>query len=358
MASKPVPQDTIDEAIRLYNIHRSTVVVGRMMNVDDRTVGRWMAKAGVRADGHKRHPSPIPVGAHVPPSDMTAEEIIATREVAFNRKMAAKDGKAWREIHINTSDPVVIIFFGDPHLDDDGANWPLLREHIELAQLPNVYGVNIGDTTNNWVGRLMRLYANQDLGVDSARKLAKWFLCEAGINWFCWIFGNHDAWNEGNEILSLMNTDGIVMEDWQARVTATFPTGMKVPIWISHNFPGNSQWNLLHGPMKAAKMRGGAAIYACGHTHTWAMHHEEMPETGDIYWAIRSRGYKFMDSYANVNMFPEFRHGASIAAVIDPRAKTPTGSVVCFTDPAQAVKYQRALKLDYDSPPVRKRASR
>src|SRR3546814_1021767 len=49
--------------------------------------------------------------------------------------------------------PYGIIAFGDTHLDDDGANIPLLRQHLEIASRPGVYGLNIGDSTNNWVGR-------------------------------------------------------------------------------------------------------------------------------------------------------------------------------------------------------------
>ena len=340
MSARKVPQSLIDEASRLYAVSHSINIVARQMGVDNSTISRYLRKAGIECNGHfRREIDPQPL----PSANLDVHEIIAFREKQFEQKQIFKQQNKWREIKINTTDPVVLIFFGDPHLDDDGMNWPLLKEHIALSKLPNVYGINVGDTTNNWAGKLVRLYAHQDLGVESARKLAKWFLCEAGIKWFCWIFGNHDQWADGGTILELMNTEGVVMEDWQARVTAIFPTGLKVPIWIAHNFPGNSQWNLLHGPMKAAKMRGGAAIYACGDLHTWGLHHEELPDTGEIFWAIRSRGYKYIDHYAHTRGFPQLQHGASIAAVIDPQASTPIESVVCFADPAKAVQYQKAI---------------
>jgi len=58
---------------------------------------------------------------------------------------------------------MALLIFGDPHLDDNYCNWDVLTEHIDIAAShPRIFGMNIGDSHNNWVGRLMRLYAEQD----------------------------------------------------------------------------------------------------------------------------------------------------------------------------------------------------
>jgi len=345
MASRPVPAEQLAEAADIYRETRSVTETAKKLGKSERTIRRWLDIRQGHSQGPggqfqpatpKPQPSPLP-------EDWGAEEILEYKEKAFERKYAIKNAKKWREIHIPTKKPIVILFIGDPHVDDDGCNWPLLRQHIELAKLPNVYSVNIGDTTNNWSGRLERLYSYQESSVATAHKLAKWFMCEAGITWLCWIFGNHDQWGHGAEILNAMNTDGIVMEDWQARITVTFETGFELPIWIAHDFPGHSMWNSMHGALKAAKMRGGAKIYACGHKHTWAVQHEEAPDNGEVTWLLRARGYKYMDHYADTRMYPQGKYGATIAAVIDPNASDAVVAIQCFADPAAAIAYQRAI---------------
>ena len=46
-----------------------------------------------------------------------------------------------------------------------------------------MYAANIGDTVDNWGGTLTRLYADNDVSRQTERRLACWFLEEAGIPW-------------------------------------------------------------------------------------------------------------------------------------------------------------------------------
>ena len=68
-----------------------------------------------------------------------------------------------------------------------------MRDADLMAKTPGVYAVNIGDTTDNWGGRLIRLYAENDVSRQTERKLARWFLQESGIRWLVWLHGNHDT---------------------------------------------------------------------------------------------------------------------------------------------------------------------
>lgn len=276
-----------------------------------------------------------------PDDDIPAGELIEIMTRRAEKRLANAASRRWQAIKVHTSDPIVLAFVGDPHLDDDGCDWPTLRKHIELMKLPGVYSVNVGDSSNNWSGRLAHLYAKQETSVKTARKLIKWFLHESGIAWLVWVMGNHDEWASGSDIIRLMNTNAIVMEDWSAKFTVEFGNGAAVPVWVAHDFPGHSQWNKLHGPMKAAAMRGGAGIYACGHKHVAAMHWEPIEDHGGSFIVLRAKGYKQLDSYAVRIGHDPTDEGQTMAVVIDPRGETP--ALEAFKCLRAAVTYRNAI---------------
>jgi hypothetical protein len=280
-----------------------------------------------------------------PDDDIPIEEIIAHQEKQFRKKFDHHRAKKWFPIKVRMDGPIGLSFFGDPHIDDDGCNWPLLRRDCEIhRKTPALFGVNIGDTTNNWVGRLMRLFANQNMGQSRARKLAKWLLPESGVTWLAWLIGNHDAWNEGDAILRAMGGHLVPMEDWQAQFKLVFPNGRECRIWAAHDFPGHSQWNSLHGPQKAAHTKDWAHVYACGHKHNWAAHQEESASKEFVYWLLRARGYKFFDSHSEHLGHASQQEGAAITAVINPDASNMAGLVQAFADMEAAADYLTFLR--------------
>ncbi len=98
-------------------------------------------------------------------------------------------------------------------------------------------------------------------------------------------------------------------------------------------------WNLLHSNQRAATMTADAHIYASGHLHNWAIHQEENAHREFIFWLVRSRGYKYIDQYADRLGHAQQQHGATICAVIDPQADSETRFVQCFADLAEAADY-------------------
>lgn len=270
-----------------------------------------------------------------PDDDLPVEDLIERMERRYEKRHDAHQARQWFPVKVSVEGPVGILWFGDPHVDDDGCNWPLLRRHVELAKQPGIFGANIGDTTNNWAGRLARLFANQETSQKTARKLARWFLTESGIDWLLWLLGNHDAWGDGSDILRLMNAQAIPMEDWQARFRLVFPNGREARIHAAHNFPGNSMWNTLHGPQRAAHTKAEAHLYVAGHTHNWALHQEESASREFTYWLARARGYKHLDSYAENLGHVSQKEGAAILSVFDPDATSMTGFLTCFADPEE-----------------------
>ena len=76
------------------------------------------------------------------------------------------------EIKIKSNKPIGVAFVGDPHVDNNGCNWPLLRRDIAIMRdTPGMFAVNIGDVTDNWAGRLVRLYADQEM---SKKRRGSW----------------------------------------------------------------------------------------------------------------------------------------------------------------------------------------
>lgn len=242
--------------------------------------------------------------------------------------------------------PYALMFFGDPHVDDNGCNWDLLRAHAKLAaETEALFAVNIGDTTNNWSGRLARLWANQDASAKTARRYAKWLLGESGIPWFLWLHGNHDLW-EGPVSAAwfdairphFVEMEHLAMEDWQAKVTLVSPCGFEFRLWAAHNFKGHSLWNNLHGLERAAQMQDWAHLYVAGHHHDCGLRQGENAHRRFAYWLMRVRGYKWNDDYADQHGFGEHQFGAAGLAVIDPKADRPN-AVQCFLDPFEGVEF-------------------
>ena len=321
------------EAVANYGSNRAAA---RALGVDPNTIRNRLAKekatAAVKIPTIKNRNVPI------------ATVIKRLAQGVANDDANARDRK-WFRVHVNDAKPIGLMWFGDPHLGTHTA-WDTLSKHVALcATTPGMYGANIGDTTNNWVGRLTRLYADEDISRQTERRLAKWFLAESGVTWLAWLMGNHDEWEHGAEILRLMDIHNRVpMLDWEAKFEIVFKGKNKVRVHAAHDFPGNSMWNITHAPARAPRMLGtDADLYVCGHRHDWGIQQFEQTERGKCPLAIRVRGYKKHDPYARRHGYQQAEHGASILTIIDPAASTP-GRVTAFVDIEQGVKVLKALR--------------
>lgn len=289
----------------------------------------------------------VPTADELPPGDIDIEEVIALQEKRFVARKANADAKRWRKFHVPISGPYALMFVGDPHVDDNGCNWPLLKAHCKLAaETEGVYAINIGDSTNNWSGRLARLWAEQDTSASTAKAMASWLLNKSGMPWFMWLHGNHDMWDGpvGAAWFEAKKPHYVSMEDWQAKFTLVSPNGHELRVWAAHNFKGNSIWNNMHGLERAAQMQDWAQLYVAGHHHDVGLRQGENPHRNFCYWLARARGYKFIDHYADLHGFGHHQHGASVLAVIDPAADKPN-AVQCFLDPfegAEFLKWKRS----------------
>lgn len=289
--------------------------------------------------------SAAPQMPELPDPDLPVDEVIQHLCNRFERRAARNKAERWMRIKMPDNRPFGVCFWGDPHLDNPGTNWPLLRHHAEIAsKTEGMYSACVGDLVDNWVGRLMRLYADSDIPVSTGWRLVEWFFKEAGLDWLITVLGNHDNWNQGGQIIKAVAQNKVHVSDSDARFVLEAPNGVSWPVWVRHDFPGNSMWNTLHGMTKAAHMKESAALYICGHLHNWALHEEESASRGNVYWLARARGYKYLDQHATVLGHESQEYGASIVAICNPTAERLPGRMRCFPDVEEAADYLTYLR--------------
>lgn len=290
----------------------------------------------------KRHgagPKSIPMELPVFPDEgMEAEQILDHLEKKFSKAWDLHQAKHWFPIKVREKRPVAITWFGDPHLGSDGCNVALLRRDVKIVgQTEGMYGANLGDTTDNWGGRLTRLYAENDMSRPTERKLATWFL--DSVPWVLWLEGNHDHMDGAfTAHMRAINANHVPMIDWRARFRLVFPNGREVRIDAAHDHKGHSLWNELHGQDRASLIDEHADLFMAGHRHDWAIKQKELP-TGRVATLARARGYKFVDDFATKHGFHQKHNGASIVTVIDPEPRSACELVRAFADVEEGADY-------------------
>lgn len=308
-------------------------------NISD--MGRLERSAGRRIDWELSAPPSAPRfdPPAIPADDVPVEQLIEQLSERFERRAENAEAKRWMRFALKDAGPYLLAFVGDPHLDDNGCNWPLLRRDVALMGTPHVHGVMLGDVTNNWSGKLQKLYAHQDVTRDRAWKLAEWYF--RAVPWLMLLKGNHDIWSQFHgqgDPLDWMARGSAALEDWSAKFEVAAGEHV-VRIWASHDFKGTSIYNPLHGPMRAAKFSSGDAdILAAGHQHHWEIYSgEDADKSIKPHWLIRARGYKFIDPHADRHQYASQQHGAVIAVVVDPSRSGPA-AIQCYADLAEAVE--------------------
>lgn len=285
----------------------------------------------------------IPIIEHplLPDSDEPIEDLIDKLDKVTTRRRVASQAKDWRTIRVRGSGPVGIANMGDPHLDNEGCNWALLRRDIKIIQeTEGLFAGNVGDSLDNWNGRLLKLKGNTSVTDANAWRLAEWFFAQLGDKLLYWLLGNHDAWGDGAHIFQALGKRIIKIDDWQCRFILEFDNRLRIPVWAAHSFKGSSIYNKLHGAERADLFsRGAARLYISGHHHEWACTEEECPERKITYWKLKARGYKFVDTYAeNLQFFPQ-ESGATVTAIIDPDARHEAQLIRCFPDLEEAADF-------------------
>ena len=288
--------------------------------------------------------------------ELPIERLIEIRKEQYKARSDYEETRKLLECKVKIPGPIGIHFFGDPHVDDDGTDIFALERDCEIIRATEgLYGANVGDTTNNWVGRLARLYAEQSTTASQAWQLAEWFLrmcmpegtpaSEIKKYWLFMIAGNHDMWSgAGDPIKWITKQSDTVYESSEVRINLVFPNGREVRVNARHDFKGHSQWNPAHGSMKAAQMGFRDHILINGHRHVSGYGCVKDPSNGVLSHCIQVASYKVYDRFAREKGFPDQHISPSVTAIIDPEAKSEKSLVHVIWDSEQAADYLTWLR--------------
>ena len=284
-----------------------------------------------------------------PSGDASAEELLERRKRDFARLRANKEAKRLTRVDIALGGPVGIAHFGDPHVDDDGTDIGLIEEHVSIVnKTEGMFGANLGDIQNNWIGRLARLYGEQSTSHSDAWVLTEWLV--SSVHWLYLVGGNHDCWSGvGDPLKWIARQSGNVLDYHGVRLNLCFPNGKQVRVNARHDFTGHSMWNPTHGPMKAIQGGWRDHILTCGHKHVSFIGGPlKDPATGLLSWAIRCAGYKTFDRYAEEKGLPDQNSFASCVTIIDPQYADDDARLITVipdvAEGAEFLKWKRKKK--------------
>jgi hypothetical protein len=251
----------------------------------------------------------------------SAEELIEVLKLRHARRKAHEDAAKLRKVQIHMPGPIALAWFGDPHVDDPGCAWGDLERDVRICRdTPGVIANDVGDDSNNWVGRLMKLYADQEVTSKQALKLIEWLM--TSLPWLLRVGGNHDGWNtekgDPAEVMHrLLKLPG-VLESHGARLQLNLPAGPSLTMHVRHDFPGGSQFNPAHAMVRETLFGYRDHLMACGHRHTAGYIPVWHNDPRRLCHGFRIGTYKDFDKYTKEKHFPEGNWARSMAAVVDP----------------------------------------
>lgn len=265
------------------------------------------------------------------------EELIEQRKRVYELKKRAEDVKAVR-VRVNLPGPIGVLHFGDPHVDDDGTDIETLIHHTDLVRkTEGLFGGNVGDTRNNWVGRLARLWAEQGTSAAEAAQLLEWFVRR--VDWLYLIGGNHDVWSGSDDPIQWIQKErGAIYTPSECRLDLRFPNGRNCIINARHDFSGHSMWNPAHGVGRAVQQGNWDDIAICGHRHVSGYMPLVSPD-GRVCHAIQVSSYKRVDRYAKEKGFRNQTIEPAVVTIIDPDATDPARFVTVFLSVEEGVDY-------------------
>lgn len=335
---------------------------------DGQRVGRkWLAantplsnhRARVLARQMRRHPDSLLGATRAPTARTETLEVapvddaeVPIGELIEARVRASERHAKKQQIHQRSvtleARPFGLAILGDPHVDNEGCDWGLLHEHVEMIRASEgVFAACVGDMQDNWIGRLQRLYAKTSCAASDGWRLSKWLL--ESLQWIALVSGNHDGWAHapGHDPLAWITRD--------AKVSCYAPHGIRITIgfrdrpdlepliWIlRHDFKGRSWYHPTHGPHKEATLDGRAHLLTAGHIHQWGVLRTEQRHER-VTTSLRIRGYKRGDDHARALGFYEQHHGAMCLVVVDPERDGP-GRVSVWWDLEQGLEYLAMLR--------------
>lgn len=284
--------------------------------------------------------------APVPSTARPIDQLLQDRIEEFERYKAHYEATNLLPVRVNIDGPVGIAHFGDPHIDDPGTDIAAIKDAVETVRTTaGMFACNVGDTTNNWTGRLAKLYAEQSTTSEEAWVLAEWLF--SACPWLYVIGGNHDLWSgSGDPLKWIAKQARVPYGPSQVRLNLCFPNKREVRVNLRHDHPGHSQWNAAHGPAKAAQLGWTDHILTCGHTHQSGYNVVRDEMTGTLSHCLRVCSFKRYDRYARERGFNLRSIEPVVVTVIDPDAQSEAELVTVFLSLHSAARYLTLLRRE------------
>lgn len=294
----------------------------------------------------------------LPSSSRSIDELVRDRLETSRKAKEADDARDLIAIPVNIEGPFGLLIFGDPHVDADGCDFETLAAHRQIAiEHPYILAGNIGDVSNNWVGRLGRLYGEQNVTAREAWKLVEWLI--SPIQWLFLIAGNHDLWSGAGDPLEwIARQADSLYEPHGVRIQLIHPCGAKTRIHARHDFPGRSIYHVMHGPKRETYFGQRDHLIVAGHLHVGGDEGMVMPD-GVCAQLVRVSGFKVVDHYAHQLGLKKVPIHPSALIIIDPR-EPETSRARCWCAPTvdHGVKFLNALRSEYEAECSGKREKR
>lgn len=321
MPAPPRPDSILQEAIDAMDACGTKTLAAQKLGIPRTTLQERLREAmakGFEPRGTMEKPVREFEFPTLPDKDIDIEALVAHRIRQFQQRKCYEDARRLIKVRVTIPGPIAIWHFGDPHIDDDGTDLAAIKRDTEtIRTTPGLFGANVGDTTNNWTGRLARLWAQQSTSHKQAWALAEWFIRR--VDWLYLIGGNHDAWSGDGDPLTWIQRGGSApYMSSEVRLELTFPNGNTCRINARHDFSGHSQYNPVHGPMKATMFGVRDHIAVAGHKHIGGHGVLKNPDDGSLCHSYLVAGYKVFDRYALEKGFRDQHISPGVLTIINP----------------------------------------
>jgi hypothetical protein len=272
-----------------------------------------------------------------------AETLIGHLKARNEIRRAHAEASQLQNVRVNMDGPIGLAFFGDPHVDNPGCDWIDLERDVNICKnTEGLFAINLGDSRDNWVGRLMGLYANHEVTAKQALTLIEWLF--TSLPWLVTVLGNHDRWGQEHgdaaQIMHRLRQLPGLCEGHGVRLKMHLPAGCDFTVHVRHDFPGGSQFNPAHALVRETLFGYRDHILACGHRHSTGYIPIWHNDPARLCHGFRVGTYKVGDEYAKEKGFKELNWAKSMAAVIDPEyAHDPVRYIKPFFSLEEAAEY-------------------
>lgn len=258
------------------------------------------------------------------PSEVDVDEVVSRRKSEYERRHDNRKAKQTFKRRIKTTGPFGILVMGDPHNDDPACDLDQCDADQDIAaETDGMYLACVGDITNNWSGRLIKLYANQSTTSTEAVALTERFLTRVPPEkWLVVIGGNHESMTVHDPLALLCKQAGVFYVPNRLRMTLQCGQDGNTERRIAwaHGFNGKSMWNPAHGVGREGQLGVRDHVLIGGHTHQSGVMVLRDPDTNRVIWAVQVSTYKSpeLDEFGDKRNLRSNHLSPSVTLIFDP----------------------------------------